>query len=138
MDAPPVIGESAATAAGPPRWLAGLGLACILAALWLLREFEPRGQPFYPRCWLFVLTGIECPGCGGLRAAHALLNGDVARAWSLNPLAVALAPVAGWVVLATGLKRHRGVSLPNPFGHRYAIAVLLGITVGFAIARNLR
>ena len=39
----------------------------------------------YRRC-----TGGWCPGCGGTRAAHRLLTGDLAGAWRQHP----------WVVLA--------------------------------------
>jgi hypothetical protein len=140
METPPVIVDSPGGGGGGGRrhllpWTF-LSLALFAGTLWLLREVEPRGQFFYPRCWMYALTGIQCPGCGGLRATHALLNGDLATAWRLNPLAVSLVPVAGWVALTIGLRQWRGVVLPNPFGHRYAIAVLVGLSIAFTIGRN--
>lgn len=141
MEAPPILDP----VPGPNRsggvrgrvwrfWV--LPVLCLAGALWVLREFEPRGQFFYPRCWLYVWTGIQCPGCGGLRATHALLNGDLAAAWRLNPLVVLLAPVAGWVAMTLGLRQVRGIELPNPFGHRYAIAVLVGLSIAYTLGRN--
>jgi len=137
---PVIVGETGSGTAAARGWGRGWWLAvpAVAAAAFVLREFEPRGQFFYPQCWLYRLTGLQCPGCGGLRATHALLNGDIVAAWRLNPLAVALVPVAGWVSLALGLRAFRGIELPNPFGQRYAIAVLMGLVVAFGIGRNLR
>jgi|SRR5688572_7456445 len=69
----------------------------VAAAAALLYIFDPASTPFYPACPLRALTGLLCPLCGGLRAAHALLHGQVLDAVALNPflLAVALA----WPVL---------------------------------------
>ncbi len=39
-----------------------------------------------PLCPFKLLTGIPCPGCGGLRAANVLLQGDVLEALYINPL----------------------------------------------------
>lgn len=40
-----------------------------------------------------ALLGMACPGCGGLRATHDLVHGDVASAWAHNPLVVLALPV---------------------------------------------
>lgn len=98
--------------------------------------FEPRGQIFFPRCWLHENTGLLCPGCGSTRALHALLHGDVASAWKLNPLAVLSVPVVAW--LAT---RHvRGVLTgrwwPNPLSRGWMILALMAILMIFGVARN--
>ena len=77
-------------------WLSGAALLGVLGVLWAA---EPHGQVWYPRCLLYAATGLQCPGCGGLRAAHALLHGDLAAAWHLNPLLICLLPVFAWVGL---------------------------------------
>jgi hypothetical protein len=41
-------------------------------------------------CPFKALTGIPCPGCGGLRAFDLLLRGRVADALWMNPLSVAV------------------------------------------------
>lgn len=43
------------------------------------------------------ITGIPCPGCGGLRSAHLLLQGDLWGALGLNPLSVLLIV---WIVVS--------------------------------------
>lgn len=73
----------------------GLGAAAALAlpGLYLLQRFDPNaaGNPF-PPCLFHALTGLYCPGCGGTRAAHALVHGDLVTALSMNPLLIALIP----------------------------------------------
>ncbi len=49
----------------------------------------------YPPCPSYLLTGLYCPGCGGLRSVHALLHGDLATSLDRNP-----AVLPGLVLLA--------------------------------------
>ena len=44
----------------------------------------PFGCPFK------TITGIPCPGCGGIRAAHLLLSGDLLQDLCTNPLSCLL------------------------------------------------
>lgn len=84
-----------------PRWgWLALPPAVALAGggAWLLYRINPSGahSPF-PPCAFRAVTGFYCVGCGGTRCAHALLHGDLATAWSMNPLLVllvALLPLA--------------------------------------------
>ncbi len=41
-------------------------------------------------CPLYAFTGIYCPGCGGTRAALALLHGDVLLSARCNPSVVCI------------------------------------------------
>ncbi len=51
-------------------------------------------------CPFHTLTGLLCPGCGALRAAHRLLHGNLGAALHLNALAVLVLPVLVVVALA--------------------------------------
>jgi len=57
--------------------------------VWALRTWDPNvaGSPF-PPCMFRAFTGCYCIGCGLTRAMHALVHGDLARAFSMNPLGV--------------------------------------------------
>lgn len=112
-------------------WLVG-GLAALIV-LW---RFEPSGQAFYPRCWLYQTTGLKCPGCGSTRALHALLHGEVRTALQLNPLAVLGTVIGAWLGVRWLWGWRRGRWWPNPFAHPYGIALMAGIAVGFGITRN--
>ena len=112
-------------------------LVATLGAISLLFFFAPDRYPFYPRCLFHVLTGLDCPGCGGLRAAHRLLHGDLAGAFAFNPLLVLLSPVLGWFLLGWAVREATGRAWPNPFQRRLWIWVLLGVIVLFSVVRNL-
>jgi len=153
MTAPPVLPQESTpnrasdSGAGPiaahPLQVAAaavaVGGAVIVGAalLWLLWRFEPQGQVFFPRCSFHELTGLQCPGCGGLRATHALLHGNLRAAWRLNPLLVLSLPAAAWTLGAWGLRRTHGLRLPHPLGFRHAWVVWLALLLGFGLIRNL-
>lgn len=67
--------------------------AALVAATVLLYAFDPQAVAWLPKCPFHQLTGWHCPGCGGTRAAHALLHGELARALAFNPLLVVGMPV---------------------------------------------
>lgn len=68
--------------------------AAVAAGLALVALVDPNEPGHYPPCPFLLLTGRYCPGCGTLRALHALTHGDVATALHLNVLTMACLPVA--------------------------------------------
>jgi hypothetical protein len=60
---------------------------------------DPHSSGSWGLCPFYALTGLYCPGCGGLRAVNDLTNGDVVGAASSNVVFVALLPliVFGWM-----------------------------------------
>lgn len=115
------------------RWFVLAAVVGVGVVLW---RYEPAGQFFYPRCWMYAVTGLKCPGCGVLRASHALLRGDFALAWTLNPLWVCYVPVIAWSVLAW-IAGMFGRNLPNPLLKPWVLGVLGGLAVAYGVARNL-
>ena len=65
---------------------------------------DPNQPGHYPLCPTKALTGLDCPGCGGLRATHALVTGDLVGALDHNAFVVLVViPLAitawiAWVV----------------------------------------
>ena len=106
-------------------------------ALVLLFFFAPDRYPFYPRCLFHSLTGWQCPGCGGLRATHCLLHGNLAGAFHFNPLLVTLLPVMLLFAMVAGVKRLTGRDLVHPFRRPAWLWVLFAVVVAFGIGRNL-
>jgi len=112
--------------------VAGLIVASILYA------FDPASHGFYPRCWLYATTGWQCPGCGGLRATHSLLHGQLGDAFRFNPLLVILLPIAASVILIRLILPDRSFNPLSRFGSSIWLWLLGGVAVVFGIARNLR
>ena len=71
-----------------------------------------RPPGWLPRCALYQLTGIHCPGCGNTRAAYALLHGDVAEALRQNAFSVIALPF--FLVFAASLISAFSSTLENP------------------------
>ena len=63
-------------------------------------------------CPLLKVTGLPCPGCGMTRACLAMLQGNWAEVWHLNPFGPVFAVF--WAVVAVG------VALPQPWRDRFA------------------
>lgn len=119
------------------RLAAPVGLAAgVLAATAALHFRDPHVQGSWGICPLNAISGLDCPGCGGLRAVHDLTDLDLVAAASSNLLLVLLVPVAAvlwlrWVRLAwAGERRPLQVSTP-------VVVVLLGLFAVFAVVRNL-
>ncbi|GAA2730139.1 hypothetical protein GCM10009867_00900 [Pedococcus aerophilus] len=78
-----------------------VGAAGAAAAVALLLR-DPHTAGSWPVCPILAVTGEPCPACGGLRATHDLLTGDVAAALSSNAWA-ALTVVAAAILYAVWL-----------------------------------
>lgn len=116
--------------------LALVAAAPLAAATVVLFRYDPAHFGFYPRCVLFVLTGLYCPGCGALRASHQLVHGNLLGALDYNPFFVVALPflayaVAGWATAALG----RPLPTYRPSGR--ATWALFAVIVGFTVLRNL-
>ncbi|WP_340380820.1 DUF2752 domain-containing protein [Streptomyces sp. SS7] len=75
------------TAAGRLAVPAGI-LAAVAGAFAYVGAVDPNEPGHYPVCPLLRVTGLYCPGCGGLRSAHAFVHGDLLTALHANALAV--------------------------------------------------
>ena len=90
MNVPPVINSRVAKL----LWIGGLSLAGVAALV--LFCFDPTRVPIYPECTFHRLTGLDCPGCGSLRALHALSHGHLLEALRFNTLTVLSVPLLAW------------------------------------------
>ncbi|MCF1508376.1 DUF2752 domain-containing protein [Streptomyces glomeratus] len=111
-------------------------LAGVVGAFAYVGAVDPNEPGHYPVCPLLRYTGLYCPGCGGLRSAHAFVHGDFPAALQDNALAVAgylgFAVVwALWAVHAVRGRRLRFDPGPVPL---WGLGALLLV---FTVVRNL-
>ncbi|MEV6837375.1 DUF2752 domain-containing protein [Streptomyces sp. NPDC051133] len=111
-------------------------LAAVAGAFAYVGAVDPDEPGHYPVCPLYRITGLYCPGCGGLRSAHAFVHGDLVTA--LHDNAPAVAAYLGFAVLWTlwTVRAVRGRPLRLDLGpaQLYGIGALLLV---FTVVRNL-
>jgi hypothetical protein len=105
-------------------------VACVV-----LYVFDPATTSWFPACPFRALTGWSCPGCGTLRALHALLHLDIQSALRANAITTAvvlLLPPAA-VGRALGFAPDATVELTAP----RALARALVVLFAFGVVRNV-
>jgi hypothetical protein len=105
-----------------------------LAAVYLVNP-NAADSPF-PPCLFKAATGLDCPGCGGTRAMHALLHGDFAAAADHHVLIFAIVPLLAYVVVRFVLDQF-DVRLPRLHLHRWMAYAAVGLIGVFSVVRNL-
>jgi hypothetical protein len=118
-----------------------LAAATTLAAL---RWRDPHLAGSWPPCPLRAMTGLPCPGCGGLRALAELGSGHLTAALGSNALVVVLvgALVVAW---PTRVRRDRATGPPvTTPGHRRVLVLpaaaqraVVVTALGFGVLRLL-
>jgi hypothetical protein len=83
-------------------------LAGSALALGYLAAVDPNQPGHYPVCPTKLLFGVDCPGCGMMRATHDLVTGNVAGALDHNVLIVVFAPLVVILWLRWFLRSWRG------------------------------
>ena len=114
------------------RWIVVLIVAAIGATGLLLHFFPPGRFPIYPVCMFHKLTGLHCPGCGGTRAAYALVEGDLARAFRMNAAFILALPVIVYLAVEDRFATRWRVGRRPWFSRTCFIALAL-----FWILRNI-
>ncbi|MEU7055690.1 DUF2752 domain-containing protein [Streptomyces sp. NPDC046197] len=114
---------------------AGL-LAAVAGAFAYVGTVDPNEPGHYPVCPLLRYAGVYCPGCGGLRSAHAFVHGDLLTALHDNALAVAgyLVFAVLWTAWVARAVRGRPLRLPLGPVHLWSLGALL---LAFTVVRNL-
>lgn len=102
--------------------MVGIGVAVLL----FLYFWNPSEIWAFPKCPFFALTGLKCPGCGTLRAIHAITHLRLLEAFRLNPLLVASIPVLALMYVSPRIRSN--VLLGR---------ILLVLVIVWWIARNV-
>ena len=134
FEAPPEhpAGDCAAHGKHRGRLYGAIGSGVLLAgALAYVGLADPHNtNSVYPLCPFKLLTGWNCPFCGGLRMVHDMLHGDFAAAINDNIFAlVGLPLLVGWMVF-----RYRRGRSSVPIAMLVTITVL---TIAWTVLRNL-
>ena len=99
------------------------GLAVMLCAVYF---FDPNTDSIFPPCPTNAITDLHCPGCGTLRALHALVHGNLKEAISQNVMAVIFLPILPIMAI-----------FPKLFHFKFVPWAILIIFAIYTILRNL-
>lgn len=135
--APEHAAPALAQASRGRRLLRPIGVALGAGAvLGVLAFVDPNEPGHYPTCPWLALTGTFCPGCGTLRALHALTHGDLLGALARNPMTVAASVwLIGWFLVWTR-RQWTGAQRTTMADPRLLYALIAGI-VAFWVLRNV-
>lgn len=114
------------------RLYTGLGAGALLTgALAYTGLVDPhRTDTLFPVCPFKLLTGWNCPACGGLRVVHDLLHGDLAAAAVDNVFLLVVVPaIALWILM----RARQGKPAVTPT----AIAAVTAMTMAWTVIRNV-
>ena len=128
----PFVGEPSLTVSGRGRLYGVLGTGALLGGgLAYVGLGDPHSSDFvFPACPFKLLTGWNCPACGGLRMTHDLLHGDLAAAVVDNVfLLVGLPALLAWILVRWRTGR--------PIMTMPAIAVIAVLAITWTVVRNM-
>ena len=109
-----------------------LGSGAVLAgALAYVGVNDPHNpDAVFPPCPFKMLTGWNCPACGGLRMTHDLIHGNLAAALVDNVyLLIGIPSLIAWILY----RRHTGRSATTTT----MFAVIIFSAIAWTVARNL-
>ena len=109
----------------------------VITTLIIYSTFDPVTYgKFFPKCPVWLLTGLYCPSCGNQRAFHALLQGDVAQALHFNYFLLFGIPFFALLLISSIFRKR----LPRLYGFmcsRYGAFTYLAFYLAWFILRNI-
>jgi len=105
--------------------------AVVVGSLAYIGVGDPHRPNFlFPPCPFYAATGLFCPGCGGMRMVHDVLQGDLAAAVVDNVVAlIGLPLLLAWILLRRRSER--------PWMTPVAAVVIIAVAVTWTVVRNL-
>jgi uncharacterized protein DUF2752 len=138
--AAPAPSSTVPRAAGTPARLTGpLVTAGAVAAVTVgLRLRDPHDSGSWGYCPWKLLTGLDCPGCGSLRAVNDLTHGDLVAAASSNLLFVVAVPVVVVLWLLWARRSWTGTDARGLDKRTTKVlwSATLAVTLAFTVLRN--
>ncbi len=115
-------------------WVAVGGCLLIAATAYTIAIDPHERSSVFPPCPTKLLTGLDCPLCGGLRLVHDAGHGDVSAMLHDNVFLLVLSPLLAWFAYRIVAERRAGRTYAPP---RWLSWSLLAASIGWMVLRNL-
>jgi len=122
----------------PDKYLVCLALILLLPVAGIFYFFDPERLVLFPKCPLYVFTGLYCPGCGSQRAIHSMLHLRISDAFHYNLLLIPAFAFILYHLLRPFFSRLLNINLPDLVYNRRTPWIIFFIVVIFWILRNIR
>jgi hypothetical protein len=113
-----------------------VGLLAVAGCAYLAVQDPNDPNALLPKCPTKLLTGLDCPACGGLRMVRALITGHWSAAVHANLFLLVLTPVV-LVVWARWLVSGLTGGTFQPRLSKHTAYVLLAVALVWMVVRNL-
>ena len=111
-------------------------IVAVVGVLGLYAIFDPATSVVAPKCLIKMVTGYDCPSCGSQRALHALLNGDIGKAFWFNPFLFVAVPYLVAVAYSAFSKSAIAQRIAPMVRHPRSVGLYLILYFALWIIRN--
>lgn len=105
------------------------------ATVFIYKNYNPSTINLFPKCAFKTLTGYSCPGCGGQRALHSLLNGEIKQAFFYNPILFVAVPYLFLLITTNVFAPEK--KLNKILNHYITSLTIFFIIIAYWILRNV-
>ena len=140
---PPILQPPVASVAQPRKgwwkFLPILTLTAFVSAVMFVARYEPvTNKHYYPQCGFKKTTGFDCPGCGGLRATHAVTRGRILEAFRFSPGLVLSLPIVMYIAALWIREWRQTGNMPVPLAQPECNRPLMWLAILFVSLGLLR
>ena len=114
-----------------------IGVLTFLGMLALYIFWNPTETNIFPKCPVYGVTGIYCPGCGSQRATHQILKGNIIEGIRHNYLIGLLGLVLSYLAFMFIMNNVLQKGIDNLLHKSKVTMGILVIVILFWILRNI-
>lgn len=114
-----------------------IGVLAFFGMLALYFFWNPSDTNLFPKCPVYSVTGIYCPGCGSQRAVHQIINGNIIEGIRHNYLIALLLVVMLYEAFVYIMNNLLNKGIAN-YLHKSKVTLgVLMIVILFWVLRNI-
>lgn len=122
---------------GNKKFRAAVIILVTAVCVFTIYLLNPKEYTYFPPCYLHLITGQLCPGCGGMRSLHQFMHGNLYEALKYNLLLILFVPFGMYYLLSQFSILIFNKSFPDLISSKYVFYPILVIMLVYWVVRNL-